>query len=170
MQHVSDLCVGYCSPKRGTLPTQPLGNETSARPFCGGPQAGRGIADYRAALLSRPRPLLRASALATSVAVLALANVSDALAAGFHKDETPLSKSVTDGSGGTSAIGAGGGVGTIARMIVGLAIVLAVVYGIYWLLKSTNRSRDGRLDRPHRGRRDHAARRQPHAAPAALRR
>jgi flagellar protein FliO/FliZ len=75
------------------------------------------------------------------VAVLTLARVSDALAVDFHKDETPLPKSVTDGSGGSSAIGAGGGVGTIARMIVGLAIVLAVVYGIYWLLKSTTRSR-----------------------------
>jgi flagellar protein FliO/FliZ len=86
---------------------------------------------------------LRASALVTVVAALILTWPQAAMAAAFKKDETPLGKAVTDGSGGASTIGAGGGVGTIARTVVGLAIVLAVVYGIYWLLKSAAKSRNG---------------------------
>jgi flagellar biogenesis protein FliO len=38
----------------------------------------------------------------------------------------------------------------MVRLIVGLAVVLAVIYGVYWLLRSRARSRgvrtDGRLD------------------------
>jgi flagellar protein FliO/FliZ len=80
--------------------------------------------------------------LATVVAALILTWPHAAMAAAFKKDETPLGKGVTDGSGSATAIGAGGA-GTIARTVVGLAIVLAVVYGIYWLLKSASKSRNG---------------------------
>jgi flagellar protein FliO/FliZ len=86
---------------------------------------------------------LYASISAAAVAVLALTWPQAALAAAFKKDETPLGKAVTDGSGGATTIGAGGGAGTIARTVVGLAIVLAVVYGIYWLLKSATKARGG---------------------------
>jgi flagellar protein FliO/FliZ len=48
---------------------------------------------------------------------------------------------VTDGSGGAASIGGGGGAGAVARTIVGLAVVLGVVYGLYWLLKSAGRGR-----------------------------
>jgi flagellar protein FliO/FliZ len=60
----------------------------------------------------------------------------------FKKDTTPLPSSVTDGSGGGVA-SASGSAGAIARMIVGLAIVLVVVYGVYWLLKKRYRGSGG---------------------------
>ena len=65
----------------------------------------------------------------------------------FHKDETPLPAGVTDTSGGGSATtGISSSSGAIARTFVGLAIVLAVVYGLYWLLKSAAKSRSGESD------------------------
>jgi len=69
-----------------------------------------------------------------------LAMPGQALAA-FRQDETPLPKAVTDASGGASSIAGSSGAGTIARTIVGLAVVLGVVYGLYWLLKSVGRGR-----------------------------
>jgi len=65
---------------------------------------------------------------------------TQALAA-FRQDQTPLPKAVTDGSGGATSIAGSSGAGTIARTIVGLAVVLGVVYGLYWLLKSVGRGR-----------------------------
>ena len=60
---------------------------------------------------------------------------------------TPLPAGVTDTSGGGSATtGISSSSGAIARTIVGLAIVLAVVYGLYWLLKSAAKSRTGQSD------------------------
>jgi flagellar protein FliO/FliZ len=79
-------------------------------------------------------------------------SASVALADGFKKDTTPLPKSVTEGDGGHGIASAGSGASAIARMVVGLAIVLAVVYGIYWLLKKRYRGggggkvADGRLE------------------------
>jgi len=79
-------------------------------------------------------------------------SASVALADGFKKDTTPLPSSVTDGGSGGGIASASGGAGAIARMVVGLAIVLLVVYGIYWLLKKRYRSgsrgivADGRLE------------------------
>jgi len=76
----------------------------------------------------------------------------EALADGFKEDTTPLPSSVTDGSSDGGISSASGGAGAIARMVVGLAIVLAVVYGIYWLLKKRYRGgsrgavADGRLE------------------------
>jgi hypothetical protein len=65
----------------------------------------------------------------------------------FHKDTTPLPTGVTHSSGGGSATtGISSSSGAIARTIVGLAIVLAVVYGLYWLLKSAAKSRAGQAD------------------------
>ena len=75
-----------------------------------------------------------------SITSLWLAMPAPALAA-FRQDETPLPKGVTDGSGGATTIAGSGGAGTIARTIVGLAVVLGVVYGLYWLLKSVGRGR-----------------------------
>jgi flagellar protein FliO/FliZ len=75
-----------------------------------------------------------------STAWLWLALPAPALAA-FRQDRTPLPQGVTDGSGGASSIAGGSGAGTIARTIVGLAVVLGVVYGLYWLLKSVGRGR-----------------------------
>lgn len=57
-------------------------------------------------------------------------------------DTTPLSDAVRNGAGtaAKSAHSSGSG-GAFIRMIVGLFIVLAVIYGIYWLLKTYNRSK-----------------------------
>lgn len=71
---------------------------------------------------------------------------------GFEEDKTPLPSSVTNGDGGGGISSASGGAGAIARMVVGLAIVLAVVYGVYWLLRKRYRGggrggvADGRLE------------------------
>jgi flagellar protein FliO/FliZ len=71
---------------------------------------------------------------------------------GFKEDNTPLPSSVTNGGGSGGIASASGGAGAIARMVVGLAIVLAVVYGVYWLLKKRYRGSgrggvaDGRLE------------------------
>ena len=59
----------------------------------------------------------------------------------FHRDKTPLSAAVTksDGSTPTSTVHDAGS--AFGRMIIGLAIVIAVIYGVYWLLKKTARTR-----------------------------
>ncbi|MFN8224928.1 MAG: flagellar biosynthetic protein FliO [Gaiellales bacterium] len=48
-------------------------------------------------------------------------------------DTTPLPPSVTGESGAPRATSSGAG--AISRMVVGLGIVLAVIFGVYWLLK-----------------------------------
>jgi flagellar protein FliO/FliZ len=102
---------------------------------------------------SRPpgRAPLAAHAFALATAtVVALACASGALAADdFERDQTPLPDAVTtttgDGAGSTASGGGG-----IVRMIVGLAIVLVVIYGVYWLLKAYRKTKsatgDGRLE------------------------
>jgi flagellar protein FliO/FliZ len=73
----------------------------------------------------------------TVVATLAWAPTAPA----FERDETPLPPSVTGASAGEQAAAPSGSGGSFVRMIVGLAIVLAVIYGIYWLLKAYARSK-----------------------------
>jgi flagellar biosynthetic protein FliO len=64
---------------------------------------------------------------------ISLAQPAAALAA-FHRDNTPLSPSLTqDASTGHASSGGGA---AFARMVVGLVIVIAVIFGIYWLLKT----------------------------------
>jgi flagellar biosynthetic protein FliO len=65
----------------------------------------------------------------------------------FHEDRTPLNPDVA--SAGTSkgkAPSAGSAGATVIRTIVGLAVVLGVIYGVYWLLKSSARAKAGRGD------------------------
>ena len=74
-----------------------------------------------------------------------------AQAPAFHKDTTPLPAGVTgtssgSDSGSSGSVGVSSTSGAVARTIVGLAIVLAVVYGLYWLLKSTAKSRAAQSD------------------------
>ena len=74
-----------------------------------------------------------------------------AQAPAFQKDTTPLPAGVTGSSSGSDSgssgsVGVSSTSGAVARTIVGLAIVLAVVYGLYWLLKSTARSRAAQSD------------------------
>jgi flagellar protein FliO/FliZ len=65
----------------------------------------------------------------------------------FHEDRTPLDPGVA--SAGTSngkspSVGSAGA--DVIRTIVGLAVVLGVIYGVYWLLKSSARAKAGRGD------------------------
>jgi flagellar protein FliO/FliZ len=67
-------------------------------------------------------------------------------------DTTPLPPSVTGAAEDASrAVGVSTS-GAIAKMVVGLAIVLAVIFGVYWLLRSAGRSKrkmgaaDGRIE------------------------
>jgi flagellar biosynthetic protein FliO len=65
----------------------------------------------------------------------------------FHQDKTPLGAGVTgSGSSSGSAPAVGGAGADVIRTIVGLAVVLGVIYGVYWLLKSTVRAKSGRAD------------------------
>ena len=78
-----------------------------------------------------PKPFLTVSA----AACLLLLDARDALAAGentpVHLDDVPETKTP-----GTSAGG------SLVRTIVGLAIVIAVIYGLYWVLKQVKASRE----------------------------
>jgi flagellar protein FliO/FliZ len=80
-----------------------------------------------------PKPFLTASA----AACLLLLDARDAFAAGentpVNLDDAPEAK--TPGSGGSAG-------GSLVRTIVGLAIVIAVIYGLYWVLKQVKASRE----------------------------
>jgi flagellar protein FliO/FliZ len=104
------------------------------------PQGPGRAADDGDVRLGRPHAAL-------AFVALVLACPSVAAAGAFHRDRTPLPASV---AGGTSnASGSSGAhvsaTGSFARMIVGLAIVIAVIYGVYWLLKAYGRSKGGAL-------------------------
>lgn len=65
----------------------------------------------------------------------------------FHVDRTPLGSDVTSAGGTSNAPASAGSAGAdVIRTIVGLAVVLAVIYGVYWLLKSAARAKAGRPD------------------------
>jgi flagellar protein FliO/FliZ len=66
----------------------------------------------------------------------------------FHQDKTPLDPAVAgaDSAHGSATVGVGSAGADAIRTIVGLAVVLGVIYGVYWLLKATSRSRAGRPD------------------------
>ncbi len=73
---------------------------------------------------------------------------SHAKAPAFHQDKTPLDPAVAgaDSAHGSATVGVGSAGADAIRTIVGLAVVLGVIYGVYWLLKATSRSRAGRPD------------------------
>ncbi len=136
---------------------------------------GRRATDVVIALLSRRLPPVRTSILliAAACAAIALLHPAPASAAtgttktaaktaagkhaaararkrkapAFHEDRTPLDPGVA--SAGTSngkapSVGSAGA--DVIRTIVGLAVVLGVIYGVYWLLKSSARAKSGRGD------------------------
>ena len=59
-------------------------------------------------------------------------------------DTTPLPSAVTAPT--SHAVAHVSAEGTVVRTIVGLAIVLAVIYGLYWLLRANARARGGSSD------------------------
>lgn len=73
---------------------------------------------------------------------------ADASAPPLAVDRTPLPQQVIDAGAGTKTTttsdpaGASSS-GSIVRMIAGLAIVLAVIYAVYWLLKTYGKSKRG---------------------------
>ena len=85
--------------------------------------------------MTSPVDILRA--LAGALVTLLLAAPA-ALAAAPQGERTPLNL----GSSEQAAQASGGG-GGIARMIVGLAVVIGVIYGLAWVLKQVRASREG---------------------------
>lgn len=79
-----------------------------------------------------------AASAALSLVLLAPAG---ALAATGTGEDTPLS---LPADGGAKKISADSGGGSLVRTFVGLAIVLAVIYGVAWVLKQVKRSKDER--------------------------
>jgi flagellar biosynthetic protein FliO len=74
---------------------------------------------------------------------LLLVGVTPAFAADtFKKDTTPLSPEAT-GAGDSTSTDVGSSGGAIVRMLIGLAIVIAVIYAIYALLKRANGRKGG---------------------------
>jgi flagellar protein FliO/FliZ len=95
-------------------------------------------------------PLVARLSQALLAAAVALLVLAPGALASFKKDTTPLPAGVTgssDSSGSGAAAAAGpSATGAIVRGVVGLFVVLAVVYGLYWLLKSAARSKNGASD------------------------
>jgi flagellar protein FliO/FliZ len=81
----------------------------------------------------RPAPLC--AFIASFAAALACPGL--ALAEGFKRDETPLPAGLTDAADAAPTHVGGG---SYLRLLVGLAIVVALIYAIYKLLKRANRS------------------------------
>jgi flagellar protein FliO/FliZ len=105
---------------------------------------GAGAADEALMQRGRPRPLRRLA----PVLGLLLAGCYPLPALGadpaFKRDTTPLSTNVSGGADGThAAASAGSSGGAALRMLLGLAIVLALIFGIYKLLKRSAAKNDG---------------------------
>jgi flagellar protein FliO/FliZ len=81
-------------------------------------------------------PTRKLAFLAAGLAML-LAAPSAAVAATDKGEATPLNLPSTDGSHATTSGGGG-----LVRTFVGLAIVLGVIYGLYWVLKQVKSSRE----------------------------
>jgi flagellar protein FliO/FliZ len=75
-------------------------------------------------------------AVATAITVFVLGSPSAFAASG---EDTPLNLKDTTGDAPAHV---GGGGGSIVRTIVGLAVVIGVIYGLYWILKQVKSSRE----------------------------
>jgi flagellar protein FliO/FliZ len=76
---------------------------------------------------------------AATVAAVVLLPATPALAQAARGESTPV-----DLTGASDRGGHIGGGGSIVRTIVGLAIVIAVIYGLYWVLKQVKSSKQPR--------------------------
>jgi flagellar protein FliO/FliZ len=81
-------------------------------------------------------------ATASAVISLVLLAPAHALAASGTGENTPLN---LPADGGAKKITGASGSGSLVRTIVGLAIVLAVIYGVAWVLKQLKASKEERL-------------------------
>ena len=84
--------------------------------------------------MASPILIVRAAAACLTTFVL-----SSPAALAASEERTPLN--LDSGEAASQASGSGGG--GIARMIVGLAVVLGVIYGLSWVLKQVRASREG---------------------------
>jgi flagellar protein FliO/FliZ len=133
---------------------------------------GRRLTDVVSALLFRRLPPVRTSILLIAAACAAIALLHPAPAAAatgttkpaaktdaaqhpkskkkapaFHQDTTPLDPGVAGaGTANGKAPSVSSAGADVIRTIVGLAVVLGVIYGVYWLLKSSARAKSGRAD------------------------
>ena len=85
-----------------------------------------------------PAHIVLAFAACLTVLLLGAAPV---LAATAKDDRTPLDLSEGDAPARDAAAGSGGG--GIVRMVVGLAVVIGVIYGLSWVLKQVKASKEG---------------------------
>ncbi|MEA2450855.1 MAG: flagellar protein FliO/FliZ [Thermoleophilaceae bacterium] len=83
-----------------------------------------------------PKPL----AAALAAAFVLLLDVADALGAPPTGEKTPVNLNLDSGSKPSVSGGSTGG--SLVRTFVGLAIVIAVIYGLYWVLKQVKSSRE----------------------------
>ena len=83
-------------------------------------------------------PFIYGASAALSLVLLAPAGALGATGTG---EDTPLS---LPADGGAKKVTAASGSGSLVRTFVGLAIVLAVIYGIAWVLKQVKRSKEER--------------------------
>jgi flagellar protein FliO/FliZ len=82
-------------------------------------------------------------ATASAVISLVLLAPATAFAASGTGEDTALNLPADDG--GAKKISGASGTGSIVRTIVGLAIVIAVIYGVAWVLKQVKASKEERL-------------------------
>jgi flagellar protein FliO/FliZ len=98
--------------------------------------------DSNAGLPAVPRSLTSAL---SALSALAAAPGKHAHKFVLHKDTTKLPASLSHPSTvGVHHVASSGGV--ITRTFIGLIVVVALIYGVYWLLKKYNGSKGGRSD------------------------
>ena len=84
--------------------------------------------------MRRARPLLpRTLACAVLVAACTVWETTPAASAAGYRDRTPLPRSVSNPAPTPAPSHSAIDGGTILRTLLGLAVVLGIVYGIYWL-------------------------------------
>ena len=80
-------------------------------------------------------------AAASAAAIVLLLDVADALGATKPTGEkTPVNLNLDDDK--STSVSGGSAGGSLVRTFVGLAIVIAVIYGLYWVLKQVKSSRE----------------------------
>ena len=88
-------------------------------------------------------PIFSLGAAATGIATWLLTAPVAIAASGTGEDTKLNLDDTTSTTGGTAEKAASGGSGGIARMIVGLALVLGVIYGLSWVVKQIKTSKEG---------------------------
>jgi flagellar protein FliO/FliZ len=90
---------------------------------------------------ARPRSRRGALHAFLAAALLALALPACGYADGFQRDTTPLPSSLT-GSGSTAAASGGTSSGSgYARLFIGLAVVVALIFAVRWVARRANGSK-----------------------------